>query len=143
MNWVNRRVATDFHCVNGHPWTVETTYRDPKNGRHCRKCVGEHGRKYGKTERGRIAGRSKVKAHRQRDLLLITQYKLEQGCNDCGYRDHPEALELDHLPGSKKMKAISAMVGSASKVRLEAELAKCEVVCANCHRVRTSKRRKL
>ena len=74
----------------------------------------------------------------RRQCLAI--YKVTLGCVDCGYRDHAAALDCDHLPGTVKLFDISR-VASRSLSALIAELEKCEVVCANCHRVRTTDRR--
>jgi hypothetical protein len=66
--------------------------------------------------------------------------KLASGCVDCGYREHAVALDFDHSLG-KKTAGVSALVKSACDWSIvEAEMAKCEVVCANCHRVRTKTR---
>lgn len=73
----------------------------------------------------------------------VSEIKTTTGCSDCGYNKHPAALDFDHLPQYTKSKTVSALVGSCSPwSRIEAEIAKCEVVCANCHRVRTANRRK-
>src|SRR5262245_59263926 len=68
---------------------------------------------------------------------LITEYKLARGCTDCGYRAHAAALDLDHLPGFEKRANVGRLF---SREAILAELAKCEVVCANCHRIRTGQR---
>jgi len=79
---------------------------------------------------------------RQRDLLTYIQaIKLERGCADCGYNAHPSALDFDHLPGSIKEHRLASMSGGSTKAKIDAEIAKCEVVCANCHRIRTALRR--
>ncbi len=68
--------------------------------------------------------------------------KLARGCADCGYNAHPRALEFDHLPGTDKVAGIAYMTGTGQPwARIEAEIAKCEVVCANCHAIRTAERR--
>ncbi len=47
-------------------------------------------------------------------------------------------MEWDHLPGNEKTLVLSdARNATHSKERILAELAKCELVCANCHRERT------
>lgn len=72
-------------------------------------------------------------------MEFIQNYKLERGCVDCGFKGHPAALEFDHLPQFEKKYAISELMVRMNiphDVLLE-EMAKCEVVCANCHRVRT------
>lgn len=71
----------------------------------------------------------------------IHQYQLEKGCADCGYREHPSALEFDHLPGTEKLFNIGEQIGNRSRETLWEEIAKCDVVCANCHNIRTSTRR--
>jgi hypothetical protein len=74
-------------------------------------------------------------------VALITEHKLAQGCVDCGYREHPAALDFDHLPGQEKVGTLSRMLWHRREV-VEREIAKCEVVCANCHRIRTYNRRR-
>ena len=72
-------------------------------------------------------------------IKFLVDYKLSKGCADCGYKDHPAALEFDHLPGTKKLFNIGQGRGHTLEA-VRAEIAKCEVVCANCHRVRTARR---
>lgn len=72
----------------------------------------------------------------------VQKIKLERGCADCGYNAHPAALDFDHLPGSVKMGKLASMACGSALKTIHAEIAKCEVVCANCHRVRTANRRK-
>ena len=68
--------------------------------------------------------------------------KIAAGCVDCGYKKHDFALDFDHLPGFTKVAGISKMVkDDASWESIEEEIAKCDVVCARCHRVRTHERR--
>lgn len=71
--------------------------------------------------------------------LFANAIKMERGCADCGYSAHPAALEFDHLPGTQKRYKVSALMLSSRAV-LMAEIAKCEVVCANCHAIRTRSR---
>lgn len=71
---------------------------------------------------------------------IVRDYKLAHGCMDCGYKAHAEALDFDHRPGTEKLFS----VGNFSNRPLDAifaEIEKCDVVCANCHRVRTMSRR--
>jgi hypothetical protein len=69
----------------------------------------------------------------------INQIKLELGCVDCGFKGHPAALDFDHLPGTVKSHNVGNLT-TASWAVLKAEIAKCEVVCSNCHRIRTAER---
>lgn len=45
-------------------------------------------------------------------------------------------MDFDHVRGSK-VGNVSEMLGSTSLADLLMEIAKCDVVCANCHRLRT------
>lgn len=66
----------------------------------------------------------------------VDQLKSTTPCADCGGNFHPVAMDFDHI--GPKLGNIASMVGSGYKLPLiKAEIAKCEVVCANCHRIRT------
>jgi len=72
---------------------------------------------------------------------FLAALKLAAGCMDCGYNDHPEVLEFDHRPGTLKIRDMSTMRSSSfAGILVEAE--KCDIVCANCHRLRTMWRHK-
>ena len=79
--------------------------------------------------------------HASTKVAEVAAYKVAQGCVDCGYVEHSAALEFDHLPGEDKLFNIGEKVGSYKPETIWAEIGKCEVVCANCHAVRTAKRR--
>jgi hypothetical protein len=72
----------------------------------------------------------------------VDAIKLAQGCADCGYRTHPAALEFDHLEPGEKRFGIARMAWYTWS-DVVAEMAKCEIVCANCHAIRTANRRLL
>lgn len=71
----------------------------------------------------------------------LRQLRLESGCVDCGYKEHAEALDFDHVVGEKEFGVLQGVRQGFSWDRIMAEVAKCEIVCANCHRVRTRQRR--
>lgn len=60
-------------------------------------------------------------------------------CKDCGGKFHPVVMDLDHVRG-EKIKNISGMWSWEREKVLE-ELEKCDLICSNCHRVRTHERR--
>lgn len=63
------------------------------------------------------------------------------GCVDCGLvmPDHPEVFDFDHVqPG--KVKPVAQWVTTGTIDDILEEIARCEVVCANCHRIRTASR---
>jgi len=65
-------------------------------------------------------------------------------CADCGLSFPYYVMDFDHRPGPVKCFNLANVAGQTriSLARLEAEIAKCDVVCANCHRIRTHERRK-
>jgi hypothetical protein len=68
--------------------------------------------------------------------------KRGEPCADCGQVFHPAAMHWDHT-GTDKLINISRAVNNGwSRERILLELAKCELVCANCHSVRTYTRRR-
>ena len=75
--------------------------------------------------------------------VVIRQYirdmKTLNPCTDCGIRYPYYVMDFDHL-GDKSFN-IADMSNWSSIARVRKEIAKCEPVCANCHRERTAKRR--
>jgi hypothetical protein len=70
----------------------------------------------------------------------LTNYKMSRGCTDCGYNKHPRALDLDHVRGEKLFTIGGVNRESKPWEDVLAEIEKCDVVCSNCHRVRTYNR---
>ena len=79
--------------------------------------------------------------HRVRNFELMIQYLLAHPCVDCGIGD-PVVLEFDHLPEFTKSFEIARAIPASTRSwsTIAEEIAKCEVVCANCHRRRTAMR---
>lgn len=68
-------------------------------------------------------------------------YLSGKGCCKCGERD-PRKLEYDHKDPSTKHRGISVLITdgySWASAILRAEIRKCRILCANCHRVHTIK----
>jgi hypothetical protein len=49
-------------------------------------------------------------------------------------------MDFDHVRG-RKQKNVMELINTLSKKKIDEEIAKCEIVCSNCHRIRTHKRR--
>ncbi len=61
-------------------------------------------------------------------------------CKDCGQTFPPYVMEFDHVPGrGTKIRTIGELAGSrkVTAPTMVAEIAKCDIVCANCHKIRT------
>jgi hypothetical protein len=62
-------------------------------------------------------------------------------CHDCGIQYPYYIMQFDHVRGQKMFNLSKCASSPHSKKKVEAEIAKCEVVCANCHASRTWQRR--
>ncbi|MEX0709907.1 MAG: hypothetical protein WD116_01745 [Chloroflexota bacterium] len=62
-------------------------------------------------------------------------------CADCGQRFPACAMDFDHRDPESKRYGVTRMIGRAGVARILVEAAKCDIVCANCHRSRTLVRR--
>jgi hypothetical protein len=74
----------------------------------------------------------------------LDAFKLAKGCQDCGYREHPGALQFDHVDPRTKSRDLG-WFEDRSKLHTTAKLLQflehveryCQVRCANCHAVRS------
>jgi hypothetical protein len=102
---------------------------------YCRSCAkGYQAERYAAAPETRIAA---VQALKQQVTDLVRSAK-DVPCADCGVRYHYCVMDFDHVRG---VKLFSISTRNTTLERTLAEIAKCEVVCANCHRLRTFKRR--
>lgn len=85
-----------------------------------------------------IARRHRQKA-RRRNQQYVRDYLAVHPCMDCGKIFHHSAMDFDHVRGRKVMNVSQMAARSYSLDRIVDEIAKCDVRCANCHRVRTFK----
>ena len=103
-----------------------------QNGRHhsyCKKCMRE-------VNRQAAARRKKKKTPANQAIIDL---KSKTSCADCGGKFNHWQMDLDHVTGVKVYNLNRPYTSSVESL-LE-ELSKCEVVCSNCHRLRTFTRR--
>src|SRR6266702_3587245 len=75
---------------------------------------------------------------RQRATLEFLRALRRVPCMDCGQTFQPHQMDFDHRdPGAKLFNITTSRAMLMARDRLLTEVAKCDVVCANCHRVRT------
>lgn len=107
----------------------------------CKECFAPFTHKHYLKNKGLIYGR--FVSHRRRIRQWVTELK-NKPCTDCGVVYPPAVMEFDHLPEFTKVDSISSLIADGRNIkRIKAELAKCELVCANCHSMRTVMRRTL
>jgi hypothetical protein len=107
----------------------------------CRACHRAYQRRYFKEHQEYYAQLQAERVKRNRRMLREAK---SVPCADCG-RTYPFfVMDFDHRPGVKKEFNLANVAGQTriSARRLLEEIAKCDVVCANCHRIRTWQRRR-
>ena len=114
---------------------ISKRYRETPYGRQKTR---ERMQAWKKTPAGKASARRRERRRREKRNAWLNELKLYLGCIDCGYRGNPLALQFDHVQG-EKIRAVSQM--GYSQERLEVELDKCVVRCANCHMIVTHTRR--
>jgi hypothetical protein len=87
----------------------------------------------------REARRAAEHARASEKRAALAAYKVEVGCIDCGYNEDARALEFDHINPENKERTVASLMYAAWDV-IWAEVAKCDVVCANHHAIRTMER---
>jgi 5-methylcytosine-specific restriction endonuclease McrA len=81
--------------------------------------------------------RIRNQAVRKRNYEYITALKAQTPCTDCGIQYPPYVMDFDHLRDKVCDVGRMASQSLASIKTLQSEIDKCEIVCANCHRIRT------
>ena len=88
----------------------------------------------------RAASTKRVRDGRARNREYVRSLKEATPCADCGNHFPHVCMDFDHI-GDDKTHAVARLVAGARSLDLiKAEIAKCEIVCANCHRIRTFSR---
>ena len=115
--------------------------RKAKGQRHnyCRPCHAAYHHEHYVANRQRYIDQAKARkdALRLERTRYLLEYFGDHPCADCGETD-PLVLEFDHLGG--KLFNIGSALTYRNWESILAEIEKCDVVCANCHRRRTKRR---
>ena len=112
-----------------------------RRGRHqqpCKKCYLEYGRRHYANNKPYYIDKA-VRynaALRQKTRRLIWNYLTEHPCVDCSNSD-PRVLEFDHVRGEKTHNVSDLSSLHFCWETILKEIEKCDVRCANCHRLKT------
>lgn len=131
-------------CKEAKPLDAFGKYARARDGLfpQCKECKRGYDHKYYRTKEGRKeAIAASNESRRQERVALVFAYLRKHPCVDCG-NDDVRVLEFDHVRGVK-LGNISSMVHNLISPieQIIAEIAKCDVRCANCHRIVTCERR--
>jgi hypothetical protein len=123
----------DAVCANCHRRRTATQFDWHKVGQ--RELALPLLPRRGTADYERIKSRRSTLARRHRNRSLIWNYLLVNPCVVCGEAD-PVVLEFDHV--SRKAYDIGWLIPASCAARILAEVEKCRVLCANCHRRHTA-----
>lgn len=109
---------------------------------YCRQCSKRTAQKHYEENKDYYKQKAKINNNvsidRNREKLIA--YLKDHPCIDCGISDI-RLLEFDHVDPTTKLKCIGDMIRNRmSWIKIEKEIAKCEVRCCNCHRLKTYER---
>lgn len=89
-----------------------------------------------------LANKQKYMERNKRYRLSIKAYvhdlKEKSPCTDCGINYPYYVMDFDHL--EDKQNTVSILSATGRIGALKKEISKCEIVCSNCHRIRTHNR---
>ncbi len=135
--------------VEHYPLTPEEIKENTK------RSVAKRWEGYNKKPRSKVKQRIRMhnhyiknkKQYRNRNRRTTDKIKLEirhikemTPCADCHHKFHFAAMDFDHREGELKEFNVARMYTLGSLKRVLCEMAKCDIVCSNCHRVRTYNR---
>lgn len=129
-------------CNTNKP-DVEFSYKNSAKGIRCSMCKLCH-KEYAKTHYEKNKSEYDARARRNtpiyaaRNKQLAAEYLQDKKCITCGESDLV-VLDFDHRDETQKSHSVSKMIcqGYAWNTILQ-EIAKCDVLCSNCHRRRTA-----
>lgn len=103
----------------------------------CKACQQKRCKIWHEENKEEVCIRSKKNREIRNDKAraYIIEYLTKNHCTDCK-ATNLMILEFDHL-GDKEFTIAKLLQSSAALSRIISEIKKCEVVCANCHRIRT------
>jgi hypothetical protein len=134
------------HCCRCHliqDVSQFTLFKDLEKGTlhgYCRTCHAKWNREHYLRNRNTYiaTARRNNAIYMAENARRVIEYLMAHPCVDCGERD-PVVLEFDHRdPASKSVEVGNLLHRGGSWTAVEAEIAKCDVRCANCHRRRTA-----
>ncbi len=139
----DREPAVFRRCARCGTWKPDVEFHNSVTSQfsYCRHCRRDYDRRYYR-ERGKGARGRRQRARRSAALAWMAEVKRGIPCADCGQTFPSPLMHWDHLPGHTKLDAVSSLLRSRVRRLVLEELAKCEFVCANCHAVCTSRRRR-
>jgi len=129
----------EHRCATCKLWLPigEFGIKNKKTGelqRLCNECLRPYKRKWYRKHHEEQIARTAASWQAKKDMIRELKSK---PCTDCGLSFHWFVMDFDHVRGEKKGGVSALLQNNVSMTKLLAEIAKCDLVCSNCHRMRT------
>jgi len=119
----------EYYLKNREKVLAQTKAYKAKNPKRWKKYREE----WYQRNKGRIIANATKRRKEIRELIRACK---DVPCADCGERYPFYVMDFDHIEGDKE-REIGSMYNFLNPEKVIEEILKCEVVCANCHRIRT------
>ena len=106
----------------------------------CRQCSKDYLKEHYKRNKRYYI--DKAEKHKKKTRLSRLDILKDKACLHCGEAD-PDVLEFHHRNPTDKYKNVSTLFSKGWSRKVVEEMAKCDILCANCHRRLTAKERRL
>lgn len=105
----------------------------------CKDCMKLRGRFYYHLNREKQLKLAVLRRNKYKSFMRAYINKIKNvPCMDCGKKYPPYVMDFDHRNRKNKYIDVGRMIGGGwSKDKVDKEILKCDIVCSNCHRIRT------
>ena len=106
----------------------------------CKDCNRTQRNQYYKSARGKAINNASGRKWSEQIRIKLVEFLVDKECQDCGLKDF-RILEFDHRDPKQKSFNIgeATSTGNYGWSTILTEIDKCDIVCSNCHRIRTQK----
>lgn len=136
-----QELKTCCSCKISKPREEFSVNKQKKDGLSykCKSCQRDYSKSHHKLNKDKpeeIARRKKnKKIIIENNRKYVVEYLEKHPCVDCGEKDIV-VLDFDHVKGQKSF-TISKAIRFINLEKIKLEIEKCDVRCANCHRIKT------
>jgi hypothetical protein len=142
---IERKTRACLSCNEPKPLSARYWHRQRSSPDglqpRCKECNISAVRKWQAANRKRYLATQQAYVKPLRAEMI--DFKESHPCADCGVFFPYVCMSFDHLPGWDKVDDVSKILKTTTlrgRERLDAEIEKCDLVCMNCHAIRTHER---
>ena len=124
-------------------FSIRTSKRWTGYNAKCKRCLADYALNYLKNNPEKKKLRKLYQLNSRKKYNNYLKEIKNKPCLDCKKKYPYYVMDFDHLNPKEKIGNIRVLANKMIPMaKLEKEISKCELVCANCHRIRTFRRQK-